>query len=118
MHRDARAYLWDVLQAAEAIQRFIGDRDLEAFAQNELLHAAVERKFEIVGEALGRLSKENPDIAHRIPNIRDIIAFRNILIHGYAVIDHTRVWRIAATSLPGLRDAVASLLDELGQPDA
>jgi uncharacterized protein with HEPN domain len=64
------------------------------------------------------LSKAAPDLARRIPDIRNIIAFRNILIHGYAVIDHARVWRIAATSLPGLRATVASLLDELGRPDA
>ena len=113
MRRDARAYLWDVLQAAEAIQRFIGDMDLETYVQNEIVQAAVERKFEIIGEAVGRLSKEAPDLARRIPDIRDIIAFRNILIHGYAVIDHARVWRIAGTSLQGLRAAVASLLDEL-----
>ena len=48
-------------------------------------------KFEIIGEALNQLAKHDPALARRIPDIRDIIAFRNILIHGYAVIEHDQV---------------------------
>jgi uncharacterized protein with HEPN domain len=55
-------------------------------------------------------------LAQRIPYIREIIAFRNLLIHGYAVVEHDRVWRIAETSLPGLRATVAALLQEMGPP--
>ncbi len=55
-------------------------------------------------------------LAQRIPNMREIIAFRNLLIHGYAVVEHDRVWRIAEVSLPGLRATVAALLDEFGPP--
>ena len=58
----------------------------------------------------------NRHLARRIPDIREIIAFRNVLIHGYAVVEHDRVWRIAESSLPGLRAAVAALLEELGPP--
>lgn len=52
MHRDARAYLWDVQEAAEAIKKFIAGMDFETYSQNEVVHAAVERKFGIIGEAL------------------------------------------------------------------
>ncbi len=75
---------------------------------------AVERKFEIIGEALGQLLKLDPVLAQRIPDLRHIIAFRNLLIHGYAAIEHTRVLRIVESSLPGLTDCGAVLLDELG----
>jgi len=118
MPHDVRAYLWHADQAAEAIQRFIAGLDLQGYAQSELVHTAVERKFEIIGEALGKLSKQAPDLARRIPDVRDIIAFRNILIHGYAVVDHARVWRIAETLLPALRRSITALLEELGPPDA
>jgi len=67
---------------------------------------------------LNQLSKISPDLARKVPNLREIIGFRNILIHGYAAIDHGRVWQIAQTSLPGLREAVSGLLAELGPPDA
>ena len=63
-----------------------------------------------------QLAKLDPALAGRIPDIRDIIAFRNVLIHGYAAIEHARVWRIAEAFLPRLRVAVDALLDELGPP--
>ena len=52
-----------------------------------------------------------------MPHLREIIGFRNVLIHGYAVIDHARVWRIAEAVLPGLHKTVSALLTELGPPD-
>jgi uncharacterized protein with HEPN domain len=116
MRPDSRAYLWDIQSAAEAIDRFTSGLDAEAYARSELVSSAVERKFEIIGEALGQLAKLEPALAERIPDLRAIIAFRNLLIHGYAVVEHDRVLRIARTSLPGLRSAIASLLDELGPP--
>ena len=114
MHHDAPAYLWDIQTAADAILTFIAGLDAKAYAKSEVVHAAVERKFEIIGEALSQLSKLDPDLARRIPDSRQIIAFRNVLIHGYAKIEHDRVWQTAETSLPGLRAAVAALLDEIG----
>jgi uncharacterized protein with HEPN domain len=48
--------------------------------------------------------------------MREIISFRNLLIHGYATVEHNRVWRIAELSLPELSTAVAALLVELGPP--
>lgn len=114
MPRDARAYLWDIQSAGEAIDRFILGVDAQAYAESEVIHSAVERKFEIIGEALGQLLKLDPALAQRIPDIRDIIAFRNLLIHGYAVVEHARVLRIVQASLPALRSTVTTLLDELG----
>ena len=78
----------------------------------------MERQFEIIGEALSRLSKEAPDLAARVPNLRNIVGFRNVLIHGYAVIDDGRVWEIVTALLPSLRPTVTALLAELGPPDA
>ena len=118
MRHDPRAYLWDAQQAAEAINRFIAGLDAAGYAQNALVRAAVERQFEIIGEALNRLSNIDPELARRVPHVREIIGFRNVLIHGYAVVDHARVWRIAETLLPGLYSTVSALLAELGAPDA
>lgn len=111
MRRDVRAYLWDIQQSANAIMRFLDGFDAATFAENELVYSAVERKFEIIGEALGQLSKVDPKLAGRIPDMRDIIAFRNVLIHGYAGIEHRRVWDIAQSSLPGLQKVVKELLE-------
>jgi len=114
MDRDARAYLWDVQQACEAIGRFTPGLDEASYAQDALITAAVERKFEIIGEALNQLAKLSPDLAQRVPHLREIIGFRNVLVHGYAAVDQRRVWRIIETSLPNLHATVSLLLAELG----
>lgn len=113
MQRDARTLLWDVQQAANAILDFITGLNAQTYAENEVVHSAVERKFEIIGEALAQLARLDPALAARIPDLREIIAFRNLLIHGYAVVEHDRVWRIAELSLPELRAAVDALLAAL-----
>ncbi len=95
MHREARAYLWDIREAADAIRRFTAGLDARAYVDDEIIHSAVERKFEIIGEALGRLAKLDPALAQRIPDIRAIVAFRDLLLHGHAAVEHERVWRIA-----------------------
>jgi len=85
MQRDPRAWLWDVREAALAIDSFVAGLDAEAYARTALVHSAVERKFEIIGEALNQLSKADPGLAARVPHLPQIVAFRNQLIHGYAV---------------------------------
>jgi uncharacterized protein with HEPN domain len=88
------------------------------YEETELVHSAVERKFEIIGEALRQLARLDPAMASRIPDMRDIIAFRNVLIHGYAVVEHNQVWRIAQSSLPNLLASVAASLAELGPTES
>jgi uncharacterized protein with HEPN domain len=76
------------------------------------LRSAVERQFEIVGEALAQLARLDVAMSARIPDIRAIIAFRNALIHGYALVDRARVWRVVQENLPPLRGVPAGLLAE------
>jgi uncharacterized protein with HEPN domain len=113
MRRDARVYLWDIREAADAIATFIADLELADYASSPLVHSAVERKFEIIGEALNGLAKVDPDLARCIPDIERIVAFRNLLIHGYAVVEHARVYAVARQLLPQLRDTVQNLLVRL-----
>jgi uncharacterized protein with HEPN domain len=63
MARDPRALLADVLDAARSIEHFRRDLDLDGFRGDELVRAGVERKLEIIGEALSRLSREEPGLA-------------------------------------------------------
>ena len=113
MQRDPRAFLWDVREAALAIQSFVAGMDMATYEGNTMAQAAVERKFEIIGEALNQLSKFDAAAAARIPDLPQIVAFRNQLIHGYATVNVSTVWNIAQSALPSLLDAVQALLDEL-----
>ena len=80
------------------------------FDRDIVLRSAVERQFEIIGEALAQLARIDAAIAQKVPDLRQIIAFRNVLIHGYATVDPARVWRVIEDNLPPLRTALAALL--------
>lgn len=119
LRRDPRSLLWDIAEAAAAIDEFIDGLDLDNYTRSSLVHSAVERKFAIIGEALGQLAKIDINLAAKIPDASQIIAFRNLLIHGYAMVDHARVFLTAHEHLPALRKQVAILLAEAehGDPD-
>jgi uncharacterized protein with HEPN domain len=110
MARDPKAYLWDAKTAADAIADFVAGRTFEQYKSDLLLRSAVERQFEIVGEALNQLSRIAPGLAAQVPDIGRIIAFRNILIHGYAIVDDEIVWRATGENLPDLRAKLEFLL--------
>jgi uncharacterized protein with HEPN domain len=115
MQRDPRAFLWDVRESALAIENFVADLDAASYAVNPMAQAAVERKFEIIGEALNQLAKLDANLAARIPERAQIVAFRNQLIHGYAAVKHSTVWQVIQISLPPLVSCVNALLQELGE---
>jgi uncharacterized protein with HEPN domain len=99
--RKDNAYLEDILEAAKAIRRFTGGVSLEAFKANEEKYEAVNRKFEIIGEAARRLSPEAKNQFREIP-WRLLTAMRNILIHDYDDVDLNVVWDTVARDLPPL----------------
>lgn len=104
-------YLWDAKVAVERIARFTAGRRFEEYLADDMLRAAVERQFEIVGEALGGLRRADPALAASIPDLPRIIAFRNLLIHGYATVDDRLVWGVVEREIPGLLAALTHLLD-------
>jgi len=115
MRRDLRAYLWDMEQAAHDIQVFTKGKQLSDYQNDAMLRAAVERRFEVVGEALAQVLRHYPEVADRITGNRQIIAFRNQLIHGYATVQDALVWDIVQADLPVLRQQAADLLREVDQ---
>ncbi|MBI3574411.1 MAG: DUF86 domain-containing protein [Gammaproteobacteria bacterium] len=110
MQPDRRKYLYDTQQACQRVRRFTQDRTLDDYLKDELLRSAVERQFEIIGEALSQLHKVDPVMAGRIHEFRRIVAFRNILIHGYASIHNETVWGVVQNDLPVLARQVDDLL--------
>jgi len=99
-------------EAGQRLTRFAAGKQWNDYRQDELLRAGVERQFEIIGEALTQLRRHSPELAARIREHEKIIGFRNILIHGYAVIEDAVVWSAVSEKLPLLLDDVAALLAE------
>jgi uncharacterized protein with HEPN domain len=112
MRLEAKKYLYDFQQAAERITDFTAGRGFDDYRSNALLRCAVERQFEITGEALAQLIRLDETLAARITEHRRIVAFRNTLIHGYADVDDRVVWDVVQTKLPVLRREVGALLGE------
>lgn len=72
--------------------------------------AAVERKFEIIGEACSRIRNDFPEEFEKIRNGRPIIGFRNRLINGYNIVDDAIALDVLQTKLPDLLGGVEELL--------
>lgn len=103
------ANLWDMLEAAEKVQRFLKNKTFEDFLIDDLLRSAVERNLEIIGEAARRISD---DLKQEHPEIpwRKIIAQRNVLIHEYDDINYKEIWEVANFHLPRLIAQIRPLI--------
>lgn len=110
MRDEVLADLHDVLHAARAVKGFVASHTFESYCANELVRSAVERKFQIIGEALNRINRHDPELLGLIRHYRDIISFRNILVHGYDAIDHRVVWGVIEEDLDDLIEDASRLL--------
>ncbi|MEJ2700870.1 MAG: DUF86 domain-containing protein [Sedimentisphaerales bacterium] len=110
MNEDTKKNLIDVLPAAEEIQHFVGGMDFEAYPENAVVRRAVERDFEIIGESLNRIRNVDDELLMKISEHHRIIGFRNILIHGYDIVDEAIVWQAVTNHLPILIKEVRELL--------
>ena len=112
MQPEAKKYLFDIQTAANLLDTFVSGRNFAEYQHDLMLRAATERQFEVIGEAISQLARIDPATAAQISEYQRIIAFRNILIHGYAEIDNRLVWDIIQTRLPRLREEASALLND------
>jgi uncharacterized protein with HEPN domain len=101
------------LLALRRVPRFLAERSLPAYLQDELCQAAIERQLEIAGDALGQLRHIDAALFDRIPEGALVVAFRNVLAHGYATLDHERVYDIAVNRTAELQRTLEQRLAEL-----
>ena len=112
MRLESKKLLEDVRMAVEAIQGFVVGRTLLEYLVDLMLRSAIERQFEIIGEALNRLRRTDRPTADRISEYEQVIAFRNVIAHGYDVIEDNVVWDFIHDELPPLHAQVIALLGE------
>lgn len=110
MKRETKKYLYDILTSINSINEFLGDkRDFLEYQKNKLLRRGVERELEIIGEAMNRALRLEPDL--KIENARQIVDTRNWVIHGYDKVDDVVVWGIVSKHLPKLKNEIADYLE-------
>jgi len=111
MSPEVKELIEDVLRNGEVIREFAREHDFEGYCQDAKTRLAVERSFEIIGEALNRIKKIDQDVLESIRDYRSIISFRNILAHGYDHIEDRIVWGIIQTDLETLLEDVKGLIE-------
>jgi uncharacterized protein with HEPN domain len=112
MRRDVLKLLEDVRVAATSIQEYTRGLTEAGYLANKPIRRAVEREFEIIGEALRRLAGRHPDVSASLPQVGRIIGFRNILAHGYDAVLDERVWNSVTAEIPVLLAEVRALIEE------
>ncbi|NCO55915.1 MAG: hypothetical protein COZ21_14530 [Bacteroidetes bacterium CG_4_10_14_3_um_filter_31_20] len=109
MNNELKKFLFDIQVSIESIENFLLEtRDFNIYKSNKMLRRAVEREFEIIGEALNSLDKLDPNI--EISSKRQIIGMRNRVIHGYDKIDDEIIWGTIVRHIPVLKSEIANLL--------
>ena len=103
MPRSIRKLLLDVTLSCEEIIEFTSGKTFEEFKEDRMLQLAIEREFEIIGEALFRLEKvDQQNLGKKIPEYGKIVGFRNVIIHGYDIIDIAALWDFIRNHVPEL----------------
>ena len=111
MNHDLKAYLYDIGEACKQIIEFTQGLSFERYASNDLVKAAVERKFVTIGEAMMRIKREYPETLEQISGHYRIIGFRNVLVHGYDIIEDATVWSAVVDTVPVLLRETEALLE-------
>ena len=106
-------FLETALLALRRVSRFMAKRSLGAYLADDLCQSAVERQLEIAGDALGQLRKLDAVLFGKIPDGDLVVAFRNVLAHGYATLDHRRVYEIASSRAGELLKTLETLLSQM-----
>ena len=107
MPRSPRKLYEDILQAISELELFCKDKDIDDFLQDRQLQLTAERELEIIGEALSRLRREFPGHADTIPDIHKIVGLRNVLAHGYDVLDYEILRDVIVNRMHILKKSIA-----------
>jgi uncharacterized protein with HEPN domain len=110
MNNEIKKYLYDIQESICSIENYLGDGyNFSVYMENKMLRRAIEREFEIIGEAMNRIDNLFPDIP--ISAKYQIIGMRNRVIHGYDKIDDEIIWGTVIRHLPVLKTEIEKLLD-------
>ena len=105
-------HLQDVLDAIDELEGFFADfpKRFDLFEKDGLRVCAVERKTEIMGEAINRILKKDPTF--EIPNAKEIINTRNRIIHGYDSVEKEFLWGLVLRHIPQLKKDAERIISE------
>ena len=112
MRRRVMKLLEDVRHSVSRIEHYIEGKALPDYLANSMLRDAIERRFEIIGEALRQLRQVAPEVAEGIPDLNAIIGFRNPIAHQYDDLRDAQVWETVWRDVPALAACIQLLMDQ------
>jgi uncharacterized protein with HEPN domain len=116
MRRDFATYLWDIFDAGDLILTYTGGLNRDIFSSLSEKQDAVERRFEIMGEAIRQCQLHYPAEIAQLGNVQGVVDFRNYLAHRYHAVKSDLVWDIIENDLPSLLARVEPLLTPRNPP--
>ena len=109
---EQKKLLFDIQTAITSIDEHLeGKRDFEEYKTNKTKRRAVERELEIIGEAMNKLLKLNPQLS--LSYSRIIVDLRNKIIHAYDNVNNTIIWKILIKDIPVLEKEINELLESM-----
>ncbi|MHC4508599.1 MAG: HepT-like ribonuclease domain-containing protein [Planctomycetota bacterium] len=109
MRHDPGKLREDILRSIEEIETFCQGKTFHDFQEDRALELIIERELEIIGEALARLRRDHPNLAEEIRDVHKVVGLRNVLAHGYDVLEHEILWDIVENKLPILKADILKL---------
>ena len=110
MNDELADLLTDILVECNSIKEFVADYSFESYQKDKKTRFAVERCFEVIGEALSRIGRIDKNVLESIRDYRAIRSFRNILVHAYDHVEDKIVWGIIENDLDHLIEDINRLL--------
>ena len=104
--------LLDIRKATEEIEDFTAGKSFSDFQKDRGLQLIIERELEIIGEALNRLLRIVPDLEKKIPETHRIIGLRNIITHGYDILEYEILWDIIENKVSQLQEKLKQEFEE------
>lgn len=109
MQPETRVSLHDTYRAAQLIQRAVTDISRQDFLDQWEKQAAIERQFIIIGKAMVRIRNHEPCVLADVRQVREIIQFRNLLVHRYDGADHETIFELSHGPLDRLIEDITPL---------
>lgn len=108
MKRDYKLYLQDIKECIEQIEEYTKGISEEDFRKNKLIQDGVVRRLEIIGEASRNIPRALKEKNKQVPWFT-LSNFRDFIAHSYFDASLKRIWEIAKSDIPQIKQAMNNI---------